>query len=361
MIRNTIDYCDDLSLLIDRKKRTQPNGLIIGSSGSGKTILAKQEIIDVFLKTADDIIICCDSEREYLPLVQEFNGQVIELSFDSSQHINPMDITIDIPIEETYRFIEYKSDFLQTFCELIIGGGLEPTERSIIDKCVKRIYKKFFENEPTPDKMPILSDLYRELKSEGEIAVRLCYALDIYVNGILKIFNHHTNIASNRVICFDVGKLFQYCDIGMLFVSEFVWNKIKVKTGKCTRYYLEEIYCLFKEEATAKYIAQLWVNARTNNCIITAITQNLEDLFSSEELKSIVYNVGFIYLLNQRRENREILVEKLGLSENLIESVINIEFGRGIVICGDTVLPLDVRIQPDTKLYNLLISNSWNG
>lgn len=207
-------------IMCDRKNLKNPNGLFLGTPGAGKSMSVKREILDIYLKTKDDIIIC-DPEGEYFPLVSALDGQVIEISSDSQQHINPMDIELDSQEGDP---IAIKSDFIISLCEIIIGGtGLEPTERSVIDKCVRSIYTQFAKN-PIDENMPTLYDLYTELLSAGDIAERVATSLDLYVTGSHNVFNHTTNVnLDNRIICFDIKKLgTQLKKVGMLIVQEMV-------------------------------------------------------------------------------------------------------------------------------------------
>ncbi len=86
-------------IMVDRKALKNPNGLILGTPGSGKSFSAKREILNVFLVTDDDIIIC-DPEAEYYPLVQRLDGQVIKISPTSRQYVNPMDLNLDYSDDE---------------------------------------------------------------------------------------------------------------------------------------------------------------------------------------------------------------------------------------------------------------------
>ena len=191
----------------NRSRLKNPNGLILGTPGAGKSFSVKREILDCFLTTPDDIIIC-DPEGEYYPLVSALQGQLIRIASNSEQHINPMDITIDDYLfSNPMEVIANKSDFLISLCEIIVGGryGLSAEERSVIDKCVQRIYKDFVQNEPTVEKMPLLSDLQEQLHNEGEVALRVANSLEMFVNGSQNLFNHRTNIdMTNRIICFDI-------------------------------------------------------------------------------------------------------------------------------------------------------------
>ena len=194
-------------IMVDRKKLKNPNGLILGTPGSGKSFSAKREICNAFLVTDDDIIIC-DPECEYAPLVERLHGQVIHISPASTQYINPMDINSNYSEEDNP--LALKADFVLSLCELVVGGkeGLQPVEKTVIDRCVHVIYRKYFEN-PIPENMPLLEDLYNALLTQDEPEARhVAAALEIYVKGSLNIFNHHTNVdINNRIVCFDIKQL----------------------------------------------------------------------------------------------------------------------------------------------------------
>ena len=194
-------------IMVDRKKLKNPNGLILGTPGSGKSFSAKREICNAFLVTDDDIIIC-DPEAEYAPLVERLHGQVIHISPASTQYINPMDINSNYSEEDNP--LALKADFVLSLCELVVGGkeGLQPVEKTVIDRCVHVVYRKYFEN-PIPENMPLLEDLYNALLTQDEPEARhVAAALEIYVKGSLNIFNHHTNVdINNRIVCFDIKQL----------------------------------------------------------------------------------------------------------------------------------------------------------
>ena len=86
-------------IMVDRKRLKNPNGLILGTPGSGKSFAAKREITNAFLSTDDDIIVC-DPEAEYAALVERLHGQVIKISPTSTQFINPMDINANYSEED---------------------------------------------------------------------------------------------------------------------------------------------------------------------------------------------------------------------------------------------------------------------
>ncbi|MBU5448675.1 ATP-binding protein [Blautia sp. MSJ-36] len=232
-------------IMVDRKKLKNPNGLILGTPGSGKSFSAKREITNAFLVSDDDIIVC-DPEAEYTALVQKLQGQVVKISPSSSQFINPMDINANYSEEDNP--IALKADFILSLCELVVGGkeGLQPVEKTVIDRCVHQIYQKYFE-DPRSENMPILQDLYESLLAQEEKEARhVATALEIYVTGSLNLFNHRTNVdINNRFVCYDIKELGkQLKKIGMLVVQDQVWGRVTANrsAGKATRYYMDEFH-----------------------------------------------------------------------------------------------------------------------
>nr|WP_295219455.1 DUF87 domain-containing protein [Ruminococcus sp.] len=345
----------------NRKLLKNPNGLILGTPGSGKSFSVKREILDCFLKTTDDINIC-DPEGEYFPLVEALNGQVIKISNSSQQHINPMDIVWDNE-EDDENPIAVKSDFLISLMELIVGGkyGLTAEERSIVDQCVRNIYNRFLANNPSKETMPILEDLLHELReSGGDIASRVANSLEMYVTGSQNVFNHRTTVdLNNRIICFDIKQLGnQLRKVGMLIVQDQVWNRVSTnRNRKATRYYIDEFHLLLKEEQTAKYSVEMWKRFRKWGGIPTGITQNIKDLLQSQEIENIFDNSDFVYMLNQAAGDRDILAEKLHISDQQLKYVTNAGRGQGLIFFGDTILPFVDKFPTNTKMYQLMTTD----
>ena len=344
-------------IMVDRKMLKNPNGLILGTPGSGKSFSAKREMTNAFLVTNDDIYVC-DPEAEYNPLIHALKGQVVKLSPTSRDYLNPLDININYSDEENP--LALKSDFVLSFCELIIGGrdGLEPIEKTVIDRSVTRIYQKYFEN-PIPQNMPILEDLYEEIKKQPEQeAGRIASALELYVKGSLNVFNHHTNVdISNRIVCFDIKELGkQLKKLGMLVVQDQIWNRVTINRNehKSTRYYCDEFHLLLKDEQTAAYSVEIWKRFRKWGGIPTGITQNVKDLLSSAEIENIFENSDYIYMLNQAQGDREILAKKLGISPQQLSYVTQSGAGEGLLFYGNTIIPFIDRFPKDTTLYKLM-------
>ena len=344
-------------IMVDRKKLKNPNGLILGTPGSGKSFSAKREITNAFLVSDDDIIVC-DPEAEYTALVRKLEGQVIKISPSSSQYINPMDINANYSEEDNP--IALKADFVLSLCELIVGGkeGLQPVEKTVIDRCVHQIYQKYFE-DPRPENMPILQDLYEALLNQEEKeAKHVATALEIYVTGSLNLFNHRTNVdVQNRFVCYDIKELGkQLKKIGMLVVQDQVWGRVTANrnAGKATRYYMDEFHLLLKEEQTAAYSVEIWKRFRKWGGIPTGITQNVKDLLSSREIENIFENSDFIIMLNQAAGDRQILASQLNISPHQLSYVTQSGEGEGLLFYGNVILPFVDHFPTDLELYSIM-------
>ena len=344
-------------IMADRKRLRTPNGVILGTPGSGKSFSAKREILSCFLITKDDIIIC-DPEGEYFARVAALHGQVVKLATNSKDYLNPMDIQLSHKGDK--EALKLKSDFIITLCDLIAGGkdGLQNDEKGIIDECIRHIYDKYFEN-PVPENMPLLEDLYDALLAhKNPKAERIANSLVLYVHGSQNYFNHHTNVDSgNRIMCFDIRDLGnQLKELGMLIVQDAVWNRVSQNRERkiATRYYCDEFHLLLKEKQTAIYSVEIWKRFRKWGGIPTGLTQNVGDFLRSEEIEGILGNSDFVYLLNQNAKDQAILADKLGLSDKQLSYVTNSEPGSGLILFDNVVIPFVDKYPTDTKTYRIM-------
>jgi type IV secretory pathway VirB4 component len=290
--------------------------------------------------------------------VDALHGQVVKISQNSTDFINPMDINANYSEDENP--LALKSDFILSLCELIVGGkyGLEAVKTTLIDRAVQNVYRTYL-IDPDPARMPVLEDLYNELRAMPEAeAKRVATALEIYVHGSLNVFNHRTNVnIKNRLVCFDLKELGkQLRKLGMLIVQDQVWNRVTENRARlrATRYYMDEMHLLLKEEQTAAYSIEIWKRFRKWGGIPTGITQNVKDLLSSREVENIFENSDFVYLLAQAAGDREILGAQLNISPQQMKYVTNSDAGEGLIIYGGVILPFVDRFPTNTALYKIM-------
>ena len=342
---------------VSRKALKNPNGLFLGTPGGGKSFAAKREMIDTFLRTTDDILIC-DPEGEYFAFVKRLGGEEIKISLNSKEYINPLDISLEYG--EGENPISFKSDFIINMMELIAGGksGLTARQKTIVDKCVRVIYRPYIE-EPIAENIPILEDLYNAfIATERVEGQELADALELYVTGSLNVFNHRTTInTNNRLICFNIQELGSNLrELGMLVLQDHVWNKVTINRNrdKKTWYYMDEFHKLLAEEQTSNYSVEFWKRFRKWGGIPTGITQNVKDLLSSPKIETIIDNTDFVYLLNQAASDRSILQQKFEFSNYQENYITNSSEGEGLIIYSGIVLPFKDKFPHNNSLYPVM-------
>lgn len=351
-------------IIANRKELLNGNGFVLGVSGSGKSFMAKQEMVGLALaanhgrdevRPPDDIIVI-DPEAEYRPLIEGLGGEVITISAASHNHINAMDM------EQGYgdgeNPVVLKSEFLLSLCEQLVGSGkLSAKEKSIIDRCTAQCYREYIRGG-YQGCVPTLQDFYAELLRQPEAEARdVALAIELFTEGSLNTFAKHTNVDTNsRILCYDIrdlGKQLQ--PVGMLVVLDSVFNRIirNRKLGKGTWVYIDEIYLLFQHEYSANFLFTLWKRVRKYGTCCTGLTQNVDDLLQSHTARTMLANSEFLVMLNQAATDRVELAKLLNISDNQLSYITNVDSGRGLIKCGSAIVPF-VNTFPKNRLYQLM-------
>ena len=350
-------------IIANRKELLNGNGFVLGVSGSGKSFMAKQEMVGVTLadngrngeRLPDDIIVI-DPEAEYRPLIEGLGGEVISISATSPNHINAMDM------EQGYgdgeNPIVLKSEFLLSLCEQLVGSGkLSAKEKSIIDRCTAQCYREYIRGG-YQGSVPTLQDFYAELLRQPEAEARdVALAIELFTEGSLNTFAKPTNVdTSSRILCYDIrdlGKQLQ--PVGMLVVLDSVFNRIirNRKLGKSTWVYIDEIYLLFQHEYSANFLFTLWKRVRKYGACCTGLTQNVDDLLQSHTARTMLANSEFLVMLNQAATDRAELANLLNISDNQLSYITNVDSGRGLIKCGSAIVPF-MNCFPKNRLYQLM-------
>lgn len=350
-------------ILLNRKNLHNASGFILGIPGSGKSFASKREITNVLLNTEDDIIVI-DPENEYGQLVQNLGGELINVSSSNEHTINPMDITIiddtdPANVKDEVDPFAFKTEFVLSICDIILGGNMDANTKSIVDRSIRLTYKDFVQSDFDRDKLPTLEDFYEKVKEQEEQEAQdLATALEMYVLGYLDTFTGHTNIdVDSRFVCFNIKDLGnQLKTLGLLIVLDAVWNRIRRNRdqGKHTWIYFDEAHLLFKNEYAQDFLFELYKQARKYGGIPTGMTQNIVDMLVSDKAITMLANSQYIMLLNQAETDIREIKALYSLSDNQLNYVRNANAGSGLIKYGGSILPFDDRFPRETELYQLM-------
>ena len=344
-------------IIADRRELLNGNSFIMGVSGSGKSFAAKNEIVSIALRDPNADIIIIDPEKEYAPLVKALEGEVINISSTSNNHINAMDINSDYG--DGANPIILKSEFILSLCERIVEGiNLSSKEKSLIDRCVANVYKDYQQSNYKGE-APTLSDLSDELSKQPEPeGKQIALSIERYSKGTLDTFAKKTNVNTNsRILCYDILELGeQLLPVGMLVVLDSILNRITINRtkGRRTYIFIDEIYLLFKYEYSANFLFTLWKRVRKYGAYCTGITQNVDDLLQSHTARTMLANSEFLILLNQASTDKAELAKILKMSETQTNYMTNVGIGEGILKIGSSLVPFKNVFPKDSELYKLM-------
>lgn len=344
-------------IVADRRAHMNSNGFILGTTGGGKSFTVKQELAGLYLNRDDEVIII-DPEREYLPLAQAFGGQIVQISAGSTTRINPLDIVL----EETGDGdpVKEKTNNVVSMVGSLVGGneGLNPMEKSLVDRCALNLYVRYREQGANPTAQPTLGDLRDMLEETGEAAGHeLAVSLGSYTSGSLSGFNGQTNVdLNNRFTVFDVSGLTgELRTFGMMVVIDQVWNRVirNRAKGRRTWLYIDEFHRFFGNQYSAGQFKDIYKRARKYGLGVTSITQNIEELLLDDDARLMLSNSDFLMLLSQNGSDADELCSLLKLSEEQRQFFTGVLPGQGLMKIGDAYVPFDGRIPSGGILYEL--------
>lgn len=343
-------------IFINRNKLLNGNCIVLGVSGGGKSFFVKEDITSIFLSDDNADILVIDPEREYNPLVTTLGGEVINISANSENHINAMDMNANY--EDDKNPIATKAEFIMSLCEQLIGETVDAKDKSIIDRCCRNVYDEYIKSgyKIAP---PTLQDFREELLKQNEVeAHELALAIELFTNGSLNTFAQPTNVdTNNRLICFDIHDLgSQLLPVGMLVVLDNILNRITSNRlkGRTTYIFIDEIYILLAQKYSADFLYRVWKRVRKYGAFATGITQNVGDMLQSHTASTMVSNSEFVVMLNQSGQDKAKLAKLLDISDNQTEFFTNVDAGHGLMKIGSSLVPYINKFPKNTELYKLM-------
>ena len=363
-------------ILCDRTSMKTPSGFILGSPGSGKSFATKREQLNVLLQNSKTSVIVIDPENEYGHFARAFRGTCINISMESNNYVNPLDMSQDYGLDDEdvadmgirkTKALQKKSDVIMSVVQSMISVGgandtiITPQQKTVVDRAVRRAYAKYFAHNFDPEYLPTLLDLQDELDKERgtEDGRQMAEGVEYYTRGSMNVFSHKTNVNydNSRFVVFNVRDLgTQLKQIALLIILDFIWNRLMTNfvAGVRTYCYVDEIHVLFQNEYSARFLQQLYKRGRKYGLVMTGITQNMTDLLSSEMSRSMIANSDFLLMLNQSPEDLKILSNMLNISEAQMSFVNRADAGCGLLFAEKVIVPFVDRFPVDSYLYKLM-------
>ena len=345
-------------IFVNRHSLLNGNSIVLGVPGGGKSFMVKEDIVSIFLSNPDADIVIIDPEREYNALVKAFGGEVINISANSPNHINAMDMNANY--EDEGNPVTTKSEFIMSLCEQLLGTSADAKDKSIIDRCCKNVYDGYIKNNYSTQQ-PTLKDFREELLKQKETEAHdLALAIELFTDGSLNTFAQPTNVdINNRLISYDILELGDsLLPVGMLIVLDNLLNKITSNREKRRQTYIfiDEMYLLFAHQYTAKFLYRIWKRVRKYGAFAIGITQNVGDMLESNTARTMVSNSEFVIMLNQKASDVLELSRLLEITPNQTQYFTNKDAGKGLMKIGSNLVPFVNKFPKDTQLYKLMTS-----
>lgn len=351
-------------IVIDRAKALNANGIVLGFTGSGKSMFSKSEFIDAILKYPKDEFIIIDPDNEYGGLLAYFDGDIFRLSPSSKTKLNIFDIDMKFQ-DEGVSAIALKSETIMTIYETAKGTKIESTERSVIDRCVQEVYKPYIASNENPEMLPTFLDFYNlllDLSETDPVATGIAATLELYVTGSFNIFSGHTNIKTDKkFLLFDISSMGeQIRDVGLQVILEYIWMRVvrNRKNGIRTWVWTDEFSVMFSNkgkstEQSGEFFAKVYRRIRKYGGVPTAITQNMHEVLQSPQARSMLSNSDFKVLLQQDPDNLEEIGKLFKLSEHHLQYLKTGKPGTGLILSGNKIIPFEKPIPKDSLLYKI--------
>lgn len=335
------------------------NGLVLASSGSGKSYAVKLYILRNMMRNIQTFVV--DPQDEYKAITDACDGQLIEISENSESIINPLDMM-------GHTFTDKILSLMDLF--KIMFGEISDAQQSILDKCLITTYLNagIFPNNPESwkKKSPILKDLYntmKKMKKDYPAKQQLAFdalenKLERYITGSFSFLNKNTKLdLEKQLITFNIGEMpEQIRPIIMFLILDFVYTKMK-KTKEKKLLIIDEAWSLLRYGDQARYVFEMVKTARKYGMGMVIITQEVRDLLTSKAGHSVLANTSWKLLLRQEPVVINEIKEKFNISDNEVNHLLTSQQGEGLLFALNTRMPLKITASPEE--HELVTSNPF--
>jgi type IV secretory pathway VirB4 component len=270
------------------------NGLLMAKSGGGKTLAAQQMLL--MAARANPLISILERGDSYHPLVELMGGEMIEMSLDSDQTINPW----DLPRGETKPANDQIS-FLKNLTRHMLGENTPPDLDidlldSVLLEAIASTYKRC--SAKTSNPIPLFGDLAAELahwqdrdrnQKINAMAQMASTKLRAWVDEgpYARLFDRPTTVQLNNPwLYFNVEKLKDDPRLERamsLLIAHTATYRASGSTGQPSIVLLDECWALLESPILASVVVQLFRTARKRNASVWGISQTPEDFVGTPD------------------------------------------------------------------------------
>lgn len=343
-------------IVYDPVSHEHTNSFTLAQPRSGKSFNSKiTRIIPVHLKHPDDDVITIDPEGEYVTPTEYLGGQVIRIAENSGDFINPLDISLaygsDDP-ETKSSPVPAKVSFIQSLVRMM-ASSVNDAQANVLDAAAAYAYNRYLD-EPRPENLPTLQDIYDFLMSEQGSDMRdardLAKLIRRYVTGTLSLFNHPTNVnLQSNLVCFDLHELSsELKPLALLIILDHIWVRVSAnrRAGRRTWLIIDEFQLLLDSPYARSQIDRFFTRGGKWDFYINAITQNLSRVLNSEETRYMFQNSPFVTILQQTSDLLPDFQELFNLSESQTKVLATAHPGEGLYVFKNRVVHFDFQIDP---------------
>jgi len=336
-------------VLFDRFTLENANMVVFAKSGAGKSFAVKLEALRSMMMGTEVVII--DPENEYERLCDAVGGTYIRMSLNSTTRINPFDLPQVIDKEDGDNALRSNLITLHGLMRLMMGGALSPSEEADLDQALIDTYAKAgITGDPLTHQTPppTIGDLYETLLHMQGTGPSMAQRLRKYTSGTFAgIFSQQSNVnINNNMVVFNIRDLEdELRPVGMYIVLNHIWNKTKSDKRR-RNLIIDEAWQLLKYQDSANFMFSLAKRARKYYLGLTTISQDVEDMMSSQMGRAIVSNSSMQLLLKQSTSAVDVLSAVFKLTSEEQKRLSQFPVGQGLLFAGQNHVHVQIIASP---------------